>query len=259
MFERALALDPQSVEAQSRLAVTLVSRVLDLGSSSEDADIQRAEDLAANAVAASPSNALAHYAKAQVLRVRRRCAEAIPEYEAALAVNRNWVDALAEIGRCKIYIGPIEEGIAAQQQAIRLSPRDPSIWRWSYRIGEGHLLLSRIDDAILSLEKARNANPAPAYIHAFLAAAYALRGETERAFVELAEARRLGDVGVYSSIARAQAPYSLRNRENSRPLRSHFVRRSTQGRNARRMTATRRLAAILAADVAGYSRLIGAD
>jgi hypothetical protein len=64
-------------------------------------------------------------------------------------------------------------------------------------------LLSRIDDAIFSLEKARNANPAPAYIHAFLAAAYALRGETERACVELAEARRLGDVD-YSSIARAR-------------------------------------------------------
>ena len=204
LFERALALDPQFVEAQSRLAITLAGRALDFESSSEDADIQRAEDLAANAVAASPSNALGRFAKAQVLRVRRRCAKAIPEYEAALAVNRNWVDALAAIGRCKIYIGPIEEGIAAQQQAIRLSPRDPSIWRWSYRIGEAHLLLSRIDDAILSLEKARNANPAPAYIHAFLAAAYALRGETERAFVELAEARRLGDVGAYSSIARAR-------------------------------------------------------
>jgi hypothetical protein len=32
-----------------------------------------------------------------------------------------------------------------------------------------------------------------------------------------------------------------------------------QGRNAGGMTATRRLAAILAADVAGYSRLMGSD
>jgi len=35
--------------------------------------------------------------------------------------------------------------------------------------------------------------------------------------------------------------------------------RPAQGRAARRMIATRRLAAILAADVAGYSRLMGAD
>src|SRR6516165_7705899 len=38
-----------------------------------------------------------------------------------------------------------------------------------------------------------------------------------------------------------------------------LCRRSAQERNAGAMTATRRLAAILAADVAGYSRLMGAD
>src|SRR5580693_10227061 len=41
LFERALALDPQSVEAQTLLATALVSRVLDFVISSEDADIHR--------------------------------------------------------------------------------------------------------------------------------------------------------------------------------------------------------------------------
>jgi adenylate cyclase len=205
LYERALLLDPGSVEAQSLLATTLVGRVLDFGSSSEDADIKHAEELAAKAVAASPSSALAHSAKADVLRVRRRCAEAIPEYETALSLDRNLVAALAAIGRCKIYIGPIDEGIAAQEQAIRLSPRDPFLWSWYFRIGEGHLLLSHVDDAILWLEKARNSNPAPGYIHAYLAAAYALKGETERSAAELADARRLGGEGSYSSVARLRA------------------------------------------------------
>ena len=198
LFEHASKLDPQSAEAQSFLAVMLVSRVLDFGSSSQDADISRAEELAAKATAASPRSSLPHYAKAEVLRVQRRSAEAIPEYEAALALNRNWVTAFAALGRCKIRIGPIEEGIAAQEQAIRLSPRDPNIWNWYFRIGEGHLLQSRIDDAILWLERARNANPAPGFVHAYLAAAYALGGETERATTELAEARRLSSEGSYS-------------------------------------------------------------
>src|SRR6516162_2122525 len=39
----------------------------------------------------------------------------------------------------------------------------------------------------------------------------------------------------------------------------YLYRWTAQGRDARGMTATRRLAAILAADVAGYSRLMGAD
>jgi len=201
LLERALALDPGSAETQSSLASILASRVLNYGSSSADADIKHAEELAAKAVASSPWSGLAHFAKAHVLRVQRRSAEAIPEYEAALAVNRNSVAALAAIGRCKIRIGPIDEGIAAQEQAIRLSPRDPRIWNWYFRIGEGYLLQSRIDDSILWLEKARNANPAPGFVRLYLASAYALKGETERAAAELAGARRLSGEGSWPSIA----------------------------------------------------------
>ena len=54
-------------------------------------------------------------------------------------------------------------------------------------------------------ERARNANPAPGFVHAYLAAAYALGGETERATTELAEARRLSSEGFYLSVARLRA------------------------------------------------------
>jgi adenylate cyclase len=205
LFERALSLDPGSVEAKSLLVVMLLSRVLDFGSGTEDADLRRAEELAAEAVAAAPRSPLAHYAKAEVLRVRGRCVEAKPEYETVLAMNRNMVSAVANIGRCKIWRGSVEEGIAAHEQAIRLSPRDPQIWNWYFRIGEGHLLQSHVADAVAWLEKARNANPIPAYIHAYLAAAYALNGDAERAATELSEARRLGGEGSYSRIARLRA------------------------------------------------------
>jgi TolB-like protein len=201
LFEHALAVDPDSSEAQSRLAVTLVDRVLDFGSSSAEADVKRAEELATRAVAASPRDWYAHHVRGQVLRAQRRCKEAIPEYETALSLNRNLVAALASIGRCKIYIGPIEEAIPAQEQAIRLSPRDPGIANWYFRIGEAHLLQSHIDEAILWLEKSRGSNAEPPYVHAFLAAAYALKGETESATTELAEARRLGGEGSYLSLA----------------------------------------------------------
>jgi tetratricopeptide (TPR) repeat protein len=77
------------------------------------------------------------------------------------------------------------------EQAIRLSPRDPQIAVMNYRIGEVHLLQSRIDEAIAWLERARSANLELAYVRAFLASAYALKGETERAATELGQARRL--------------------------------------------------------------------
>ena len=65
-----------------------------------------------------------------------------------------------------------------------------------------HLLQSRIDEAIVWYEKARNATPALPSFRTFLASAYALKGDTERADAELAEARKLVGDDRYSSIAR---------------------------------------------------------
>jgi adenylate cyclase len=98
--------------------------------------------------------------------------------------------------------GSIEEAIRVHEQAIRLSPRDQLIGTWYRRIGVAHLLQSRTDEAILWLEKARNANPAHPQSHAYLASVYALKGDIERAAAELAEARRLNSDDRYSSIAR---------------------------------------------------------
>jgi len=78
-FERALALDPRSVEAQSLLATFLAGRVMDNMTDTAAADMSRAEDLAGRASAASPQSYLARFARAQVLRAQRRFAEAIPE------------------------------------------------------------------------------------------------------------------------------------------------------------------------------------
>jgi tetratricopeptide (TPR) repeat protein len=81
LFERAVALDPQSIDAQSWLASVLAWRMLDGITDTAAADIARAEELVGRALAGSPRSPLAHFAKGQLLRVRRRPEEAIPEYE----------------------------------------------------------------------------------------------------------------------------------------------------------------------------------
>jgi predicted Zn-dependent protease len=95
--------------------------------------------------------------------------------------------------------------IPAQEQALRLSPRDPFVGTWYNRIGWAYLAQSRTDEAIVWLERARSVIPAAPAVHGNLAAAYALKGESERAAAELAEARRLRGEGSYSSIARIKA------------------------------------------------------
>jgi tetratricopeptide (TPR) repeat protein len=205
LFERALALDPHSPVAQSYLATALSARVTDNLSATVAADIARAEELTGQALATSPRSPLAHYAKGQVLRAQYRYAEAIPQYETAIAFDRNWVRAYPLLAQCKLFIGSIEEVIPLAEQAIRLSPRDPVIGVWYLRISQVHLLQSRIDEAVIWLEKARSAMTAYPYVHAYVAAAYALNGEAERAATELAEARRLSGDDRFSSVARLNA------------------------------------------------------
>jgi adenylate cyclase len=205
-----LALDPQSVEAQSRLASSLAGRVLDLMTDSAAADLARAERLVGQALASSPRYALAHHVKGQVLRVQNRFVEAIPEYETVIELDRNASGAYANLGWCRLLTGSIGEAIPDLEQALRLSPRDHRAGNWCARIGMVHLLQSRTDEAILWLEKGASASPALPFVYPFLASAYGLKGDAESAAAKLAEARRLAGERSYSSIAHLKATQYFR-------------------------------------------------
>jgi len=179
--------------------------VLDQITDAPATDITEAQELIEAVVADSPRHLLVNFVKGQILRAQNRFELAIPEYEAAIAINRNWVNAIANLGLCKFFIGAIEEAIPAQELAIRLSPRDPRLPNWYWRIGMVHLLQSRNDEAILWLERARNANPRLAGPRAWLASGYALQGYSEGAAAELAEAQRLSGDKRYTSIVSHKA------------------------------------------------------
>ncbi len=198
-FDTALALDPKAVDAQSYLAIVLAVRVIDELSDFPDVDLQRAEKLATEGVAASPNSGLAHLAMGQVSRAEGRCREAIPEYETALAIDPSRAPAYAHLGWCKFLTGSIDGVISNFEQAIRLSPNEPGIAIWHGRLGIVELLQSHTDQALSWLEKANSENPRLPFVHAYLAAAYALKGDTERARTALAEAQRLSPT--YANLA----------------------------------------------------------
>jgi adenylate cyclase len=197
-FERALAVDRLSVEAQARLAQVLAARVREDQSDASPADIERAEGLVRQALALSPRSTLVHSAKGGLLRAEGRWGEAISEFETVLASNPNSDFAQFSIGICRVQIGLVSDAIPPLEQSIRLNPRDPYIvYRFSW-LGLAHLLQSHADEAIVWFDKARGAMPAASGPHINLAAAYGFNGEIERATAELAEVRRLrhGDFGL---------------------------------------------------------------
>jgi adenylate cyclase len=205
LFERALALDPHSADAKSRLALELINRTNSRMTDTPTADLARAENLVGEALAASPNSLIAHFAKGRFLSAQRRVEEAIPEYETVLASDPNYTGAIASLGSAKFETGSIEAMIPAMEQAIRLSPRDPHIGSWYAGIGTALLVQSRTAEAIPWLERANSDMPELPVIHARLASAYALEGDSERAAAELAVARRLVGDDRYTNIARLRA------------------------------------------------------
>jgi adenylate cyclase len=203
LFERALALDPQSADAQCWVAHGLLYGVLDLLSDAPADDLRRADELIRRALMASPNSAWVHYLRGQVLRAQSRYQEAILEYETAIAFDRNLANAYAWLGRCKLVTGSVDGVISLTEHAIRLSPYDRQLGSWYWQIGAIHLLQARTDEAIAWLERARGAYAGFHFVHASLAAAYGLKGETERASAEFGEARNRSDR--YSSINRLKS------------------------------------------------------
>jgi adenylate cyclase len=202
LYERALQLDPQSAEAKTYLAGALVNEVIQAFAASRSEALDRAERLIDEALAANAGIPWAHYVKGTVLRAKGQWQEAVPEFETALALNRNMTGPLQGLGWCKLYTGSLDEVIPLAEKAIRIGPRDPSIGYRYLMMGAVHELRAEPEQAIVWYEKARETISAGPGVWAHLASAYALTGDKERAAADLAEARRLSPDDRYSSIAR---------------------------------------------------------
>jgi adenylate cyclase len=204
LYERALALDPQSTAAKTYLAGALINHVFSFPTASAPADLARAGRPIDEALAAGTRIPWAHYVKGSVLRAQGQWAAAIPEFETALALNRNMTGPLQGLGWCKLFTGSLDEVIPLAEKGIRIGPRDSRIGFRYFQIGEVHELQGRPDAAIGWLEKTRAAIPALAGPLLHLASIHALAGDARRAAAELAAARDLNP-HLYPSIARLKA------------------------------------------------------
>jgi len=255
-FERALEIDPRSGDARIGLATALGRSVADGWSNAVQQDVARAELLLLEALA-DANSASAHAEMGRVRRLQNRLAEAKIELETAIALDRNLVGALRQLGQTMMYLGQPEAGIPYIERALLLSPRDSDLASVYRALGVCHLLLGHVDQAVELLSRARAENPRFWYIHYWLAAALGLKGGLDEARAALAESTRLNPEVNSLSRQRTAQPWGT---PQYWALYENTVNVGLRRAGLRDETAvTRRLAAILAADVAGYSRLIGAD
>jgi tetratricopeptide (TPR) repeat protein len=126
-FERALALDSESVEALVGLAYVdgmIGAFLIDDGV----ARFAASEMASTKAVSVAPDNALAHMLAGCAQMCTNRVAQGIAECERALQLNRNLADAHATIGAAKSLIGRAAETETHVLEALRLSPRDSGVY-----------------------------------------------------------------------------------------------------------------------------------
>jgi len=179
-FEKAIALDPENIEAMVGLARVDTA----LGALMTDdwsARFAAAETTITKVLSLAPNHASAHAALGVVQMFTKRAAQGITECEQALALDRNLARAHGSIAVAKYFLGRGEEIEPHINEAFRLSPRDTFAHRWLVYVGLARIQLGDDAEAVVWLRRGLDANRNYSLAHFQLAAALARLGKLDEA------------------------------------------------------------------------------
>ncbi len=180
-FDRALAADPGNVDALVGLAGAEAIEGINSFVADPVASFAAAEAKLTKALSSVPDHAVGHMWLGLVNIFTKRAAEGIAKCEHALKVDRNLANALPAIGFGKILIGRAEETEAHIGEALRLSPRDTTIFVWVTHAGLAKNHLGSWEQAVAWCRRAIEANRNYPRAHFQLAVALAQLGRLDEA------------------------------------------------------------------------------
>jgi adenylate cyclase len=203
MFMRALDLDPEYAEAYVALGWAHL-QAWTLLWSQDPQTLQRAFELAQQAIARDDSLAPAHRLSSQVYLWQKQHERAIAEAERAVALAPNDADGYETLAEVLGWSGRAQEALGFIEKAMRLNPQHPFFYLWT--LGHAYYQAGRTQEAIDTLKELleRNANFVPA--HAFLAVLYGELGLEREARAEAAKASALSPRASLESL-RLRLPY----------------------------------------------------
>jgi TolB-like protein/class 3 adenylate cyclase/Tfp pilus assembly protein PilF len=180
-FEKAVALDPENVEAMvglARVDVTLGTAVM---TDDYSARFAAAETSITKVLSLAPNHASAHAIFGLVQIATKRAAQGIAECEQALTLDRNLARAHALMGLAKYFLGRGAETEPHINEALRLSPRDTLAPRWMVWVGLARAQLGADAEAVVWLRRGLDANRNYSVTHFDLAAVLARLGKLDEA------------------------------------------------------------------------------
>jgi len=207
-LERALVVDPQSIDARIGIAWILAGNVIDGLSTSVREDQQRAERLLLQALEQDTTRSMAHATMGMLRAGEDRLDEARAALERAIELDKNNAFAVRYLGRTLLFSGQPEAAIPYIEKALRLNPRN-ALENIYANLGKCHLFLGHVDQAMSLFRKAQTANPRLWFVHLKLGGTLALLGKLDEAKAELAEMVRLNPE--MNSVAQIRALAWYRN------------------------------------------------
>jgi adenylate cyclase len=190
LFERALQLDPNNVDAMIGLASCIVADVVSQWSASVSEDKKVAMDLADRALSIRPTSASARTAKGDIVRYGRP-EEALSEYDAALELDPNSPVAHAHRGQALLLAGRASDAFAPVQLALRISPKDPLAFQWRYFLCHAHLHVHEYKEAVEECRRSISLNNSFWLPYIDLISIYGTMGQPENARHTLDDIRKI--------------------------------------------------------------------
>jgi TolB-like protein len=185
-YERALALDPENVDA---LAGTAWVEVMKVGTYLYTGDrathLARALAAGTKAVSLAPEHAYAQHGLASAEIYNRQAARGIARCERVLELDRNIAWAHTQLGIGKIFVGLSEETEAHFREALRLSPKDVYAYLWLAVVGHSKVHIRRYEEAIEWITKSISAGGTYPLRHFYLAIALANLDRMKEAHAEV--------------------------------------------------------------------------
>ena len=181
LFEQAIAIDPENIEAMVNMATVDASVATALMTDDLSGRFAAAEATLTKVLSLAPNHAFAHAMWGLVQMYTNRVAQGIAHCEHALVLDRNSAHTHAMLGFAKYLAGRADETEAHIKDAFRLSPRDTFDYIWFVWIGVAKVQLNLDREALVWLRRGLDANRNYSLAHFQLAATLARLGELEPA------------------------------------------------------------------------------
>ena len=181
LAEQAIKSSPDNARAHVILAAVLCHQTYVSGLQGSEVIQRRAVKLAERAVALDNEDEMAHWVLGEAVCDLGEVNKAILHCERAVEINPNCSEGYGVLGWCLVYAGRFEEAIQNEILAIRLNPRDPSIFFRYGDLSAAYFGLGDFENAVIWAQRALHRNQFVHYVWMYLVASYMTLGRKDEA------------------------------------------------------------------------------